>query len=306
MLSNLERWVLTFDFCFKPTHIEAPDILITDILARVDNLVQQGRAVKTYNKGTRVIRISKSRYVSGDTNATFLVQLCDQNASDPVFANLATGTLRVEPKLDGEGIAVSSHVVISTTPSANTVDHFKTLVESVPGISKSVIEPFMNAVLKDAFEGSEFVNPATRAKCKLRPRLEIFSHGSQTIIDALQGGKIHNVRLVSTKRKGGLDKTAYTELIERVVKFKVVKQPSTKDRSRLLDIFRRKGFKEDYNKVSISYSKDGKQSSLELDRNEDAATKLFTKSEKVILPDGINQCEENIHKDLEQKMKGLL
>ncbi len=306
MLSNLERWVLTFDFCFKPTHIEAPDIPITDILARIDNLVQRGRAVKAYNKGTRVIRISKSRYVSGDTSATFLVQLCDQNASDPVFANLTTGTLRVEPKLAGEGIAVSSHVIISTTPSENTVDHFKTLVESVPGISKSIIEPFMNAVLKEAFEGSEFVNPATRAKCQLKPRLEIISYGSQTIMEALQGGKIHNVRLVSTQKKGGLDKTAYTELIERVVKLKIMKQPLAKDKWRLLKIFRRKGFNKGYNKVSISYSKDGKQSSLELDRNEDAATKLFTKSEKILLPDGINQCEENIHEDLEQKMQGLL
>ncbi|WP_139838918.1 hypothetical protein [Xenorhabdus vietnamensis] len=297
---------MTFDFCFKPTHIAAPDIPIAEILARVNNLVQQGRAVRTYNKGTRAIRISKSRYISGGTSATFLVQLCDQNASDPVFADLATGSLRVEPKLAGEGIAVSSHVIISTTPSANTVDHFKTLVECVPGISKSIIEPFMNAILKEAFEGSEFVNQATRSRCKLRPKLEIFSHGSQTIMDALQGGKIHNVRLISTQKKGGLDKTAYTELTERVVRLKVVKQPLTRDKKRLLEIFRRKGLREGYNKVSISYSKDGKQSSLELDRNEDAATKLFTKSEKVILPYGINQCEENIHIDLEQKMKDLL
>ncbi|MEQ1977585.1 MULTISPECIES: hypothetical protein [Xenorhabdus] len=269
-------------------------------------LVQQGGAVKTYNNGTRAIRISKSRYDSGNTSATLLVQLCDQNASDPVFADLATGSLRVEPKLAGEGIAISSHIIISTSPSPNTVDYFKTLVECVPGISKSIIEPFMNAILKEAFDGSDFINPATRARCKLRPKLEIFSHGSQTIMDALQGGKIHNVRLVSTQKKGGLDRTAYTELTERAVRFKVVRQPATRDKKRLLEIFRRRGFKEGYSKVSISYSKDGKQSSLELDRNEDAATKLFTKSEKVILPDGINQCEENIHEDLELRMKNLL
>ncbi len=306
MLSNLERWVSTFDFCFRPTHAAAPDISIDEIFKRLKKLTDSGRAVKTYNRATRAMRISHMEYDEGDESATLLVQLCDKNGSDPVFGELLTGNLRVEPKLEGEGIAVSSHVVISSTVSPNTADHYKTLVECVPGISKSVMEPFINAMLRDAFEGVEFINPATRAKCQHRPKLDILSHGSQTIIDALKGGRIHNVKLVSTKKIGGLDATPYTELSERVVKYKVVKQPSSKYKERLLAILRKKGAQDGYTRVSISYSKDGKQASLDLDRGEDAATKLFTKSEKVILPDGIKQCEEVIHEDLEQRMKDLL
>ncbi|ECY7740702.1 hypothetical protein AVE98_23790, partial [Salmonella enterica subsp. enterica serovar Enteritidis] len=83
---------------------------------------------------------------------------------------------------------------------------------------------------------------------------------------------------VSTRRKGGLDQTAYTELSERSVKYKIIRQPPLKDKERLLEILRKKGQQSGYTKVSISYSKDGKQASLDLDRNEDAATKLFTKS----------------------------
>ncbi|MEN4905662.1 hypothetical protein [Rahnella bonaserana] len=306
MLSNLERWVSTFDFCFKPTHAAAPDIPITDILTKLGNLVRQGDAVRTYNGGTRAVRLSQFAYNPGDTEATILLQLSDKNGSDPVFGELDTGNLRVEPKLVGEGIAVSSHIIITTTPVATTADHYKTLVESVPGISKSIIEPFLNALLRQAFESDEFINPATRAKCKLRPKLEIISHGSQTLLDALRGGKIHNVKLVSTKKIGGLDKTPYTELTERVVKLKVVKQPSTAHKKRLLEILRKRGNREGFQKVSISFTKDGKQSSLDLDRDEDSATKLFTKSEKVILAGGIHQCESVIHAVLEQKMKDLL
>ncbi|WP_240154049.1 hypothetical protein [Candidatus Pantoea communis] len=306
MLSTYERWVSFFDFAFQPTHPAAPDIPVIDILRNLKNLVDAGNAVRLYNQGTRAVRISEMTYKVGDSEAILLIQLCDKNGSDPVFGELTTGQLRVEPKLAGEGIAVSSHVMISTTVAQHTADHFKTLVETVPGISKSILQPFLNAMLRDAFIGQEFKNPATKAMCQLKPKLEIFSHGSQTLLDTLKGAKLHNVKLVSTRKQGGMDKTAYTELAERSVRYKIVKQPPLADKKRLLEILRKKGQQSGFSKVSISYSKDGRQASLDLDRNEDAATKLFTKSEKIILGSGINQCESTIHQELERKMKGLL
>lgn len=115
MLSNNERWVSFFDFAFRPSHIAAPDIPITDTLNRLKSLVDNGNAVKLYNGGTRAVRISQMTYAIGDDQAILLLQLCDKNGSDPVFGELTTGNLRVEPKLAGEGIAVSSHIVISTS-----------------------------------------------------------------------------------------------------------------------------------------------------------------------------------------------
>ncbi|WP_233592991.1 hypothetical protein [Candidatus Pantoea deserta] len=306
MLSTYERWVSFFDFAFQPTHAAAPDIPVSDILRNLKNLVDAGNAVRLYNQGTRAVRISEMTYKVGDSEAILLIQLCDKNGSDPVFGELTTGQLRVEPKLAGEGIAVSSHVMISTSIVQHTADHFKTLVETVPGISKSILQPFLNAMLREAFTGQEFKNPATKAMCQLKPKLEIFSHGSQTLLDTLKGAKLHNVKLVSTRKQGGMDKTAYTELAERSVRYKIIKQPPLADKKRLLEILRKKGQQSGFSKVSISYSKDGRQASLDLDRNEDAATKLFTKSEKIILGSGINQCESTIHQELETKMKGLL
>ena len=306
MLSNVERWVSFFDFAFKPTHPAAPNIAISEILKRLKNLVDEGKAVKLYNKRTRSVRVSNMEYTEGDSCAVLLIQLSDKNGSDPAFGKLDTGSIRIEEKMEGEGIAVSSHLVISTSINNFTADFYKTLVESVPGISKSIIEPFLNSLLKDAFNECEFINPATKAKCKHRPKLEIFSHGSQTFMDTLNGAKLHNVKLVSTRKIGGMDKTAYTDLSERSVRYKIIKQPSIKKRMQLLRILRNIGNRSGYDRVSISYSKDGKQSSLDLDRHEDASTKLFTKSEKVILGDGIRQCESCIHDSLKSKMIKLL
>lgn len=84
-----------------------------------------------------------------------------------------------------EGVEASRHIAIATSVAANTAAHFKTLVESVPGISKSLIEPFLNAMLRDAFHGCEFRNPATKATCQLRPKLEILSHVFRHFFDLL-------------------------------------------------------------------------------------------------------------------------
>lgn len=306
MLSNNERWVSFFDFALTPTHSAAPSIPIEDVLTKLNVLVGSGNAVKLYNSGSRALRISEMKYTAGGSQATLLIQLSDKNGSDPVFGELTTGNLRVEPKLAGEGIAVSCHIVISTAVVKHTTDHYKTLVESVPGISKSILEPFLNAMLREAFVGCEFKNPATKAICQHRPKLDIYSHGSQTLMDALKGAKLHNVKLVSTTRKGGLDQTPYTNLSERSVRYKIVKQPPAQYKERLLEILRKKGQRSGFNKVSISYSKDGKQASLDLDRNEDIATKMFTKSEKIILGNPINQCESSVHVQLEAKMIALL
>ncbi|HAW6653148.1 TPA: hypothetical protein JKC18_004319, partial [Salmonella enterica subsp. enterica serovar Enteritidis] len=128
VLSNNERWVSFFDFAFTPTHAAAPSIPIEDILKKLKVLVSSGSAVKLYNHRSRALRISEMKYSIGDSQATLLIQLCDKNGSDPVFGELTTGNLRVEPKLAGEGIAVSCHIVISTDVVKNTADHHKTLV----------------------------------------------------------------------------------------------------------------------------------------------------------------------------------
>ncbi|WP_051588722.1 MULTISPECIES: hypothetical protein [unclassified Serratia (in: enterobacteria)] len=306
MLSDLERWVGTFDFRIKPSHQEAPGLPIEQIIPRVSNLFNNGNAVKMYQSGSRALRVSQFRYDEAEGTLTLLMQLSDKRMADPVFADLESGTLRVEPKLEGEGIAVSAHFIIKTEPNVGSVDHYKTVIECVPGITKSVFEPFLNWLLRTSYENEEFVSELTNRKYKLRPVLDVISHTSQTLEESLAGSRLQGIRLISTNRVDGMDKNPYTETVEKVIRLKVVKQPGRTGKVRLLNSLWERGKRQGYNKVSISYSKDGKQSSLDFDVREDAATKLFTKMEKVILPDGIGQCEEQIHEDLREKMVRIL
>lgn len=306
MLSDLERWVGVFDFRIRPSHDQAPNLPIEEIIPRISNLFGNGGAVKMYLNGVRALRVSQLRHDPVEKTLTVLMQLSDKRMADPVFADLERGTLRVEPKLEGEGIAVSAHFVIKTEPNVNSVDHYKAVVECVPGITKSVFEPFLNWLLRASYENEEFVSALTNKKYKLRPVLEVLSHTSQTLEESLAGSRLQGIRLISTSRVKGMDKNPYTETVEKAIKLKVVKQPGRTAKNRLLSSLWERGKRDGYNKLSISYSKDGKQSSLDLDLREDAATKLFTKMERIILPDGIGQCEEQIHEDLNERMVKVL
>jgi hypothetical protein len=306
VLSNLERWVSIFDFCVKPSHDEAPFLPLQQVIARVVASFNAGGMVKLYNNNTRAIRISDLRYDEDSGVLTLLVQLSDTRMADPVFAELDSGSLRVEPKLDGEGIAVSAHFVISSNPTAGSADHYKAIVECVPGITKSTFEPFLNAMLRKSYENEEFVSPISKKRYKLRPVLNVFSHASETLEQTLLGARLQGIRLVSTRREEPLDKNPYTDMVEKAVKMKVVKQPGAVGKRRLLASLRARANREGYTKLVISYSKNGKQTSVDLDVREDAATKLFTKMEKIVLPDGIEQCEPNIHEDMEERMIRVL
>lgn len=306
MLSSLERWVLFFDFGIKPSNDEAPHLPFSMIAPRIVSLFERGEATKLYLNGQRAFRISDVRYNQDDEFITLLVQLSDKRIADPVFGNLESGDLRYEPKLAGEGIAVSCHMIIKTSPTANSSDRYKAVVESVPGITKSSFEPFLNWVLNASYENEEFISPVSRRKLRLKPVLTVISHASKTLEETLSGAKLRGLKLVSTSRVDGMDKNPYTKVSESSIKFDVVKQPGRESKLRLLRTLRARGAKEGYNRLVISYSKDGKQTSVDLSVQEDAATKLFTKQEKLIIPDGVEQCEPSIHEDLENRMIVLL
>ncbi|WP_299996822.1 hypothetical protein [uncultured Cedecea sp.] len=306
MLSNLERWVAVHEFKIKPSHDEADFLPFTDVVNKLKTLFDNKEAYKMYNTDTRAIRISDFRFEPADDCLTMLIQLSDKRVANPVFADLSNGTLREEPKLEGEGVAVSAHFVIKCTPTQHSADHYKVLVECVPGLTKSVFEPFLSAMFRKAYENEEFKSKLSGKVYKLRPVLEVLSYASETLEESLLGSRLQGLRLISTSRVDGMDKNPYTHVVEKSLKLKVVKQPGAAGKKRLFASIRKRGEAEGYNKLIISFSKDGKQSSIDIDVKDDAATKLFTKLEKIILPDGIKQCEPSILDDMEERMKKVL
>src|SRR5690349_15777065 len=112
MLGAWERWVFVYDLQLVPKPAGAP---LIPLRAAIDQLLpryESGECVKLINKDTAAIRIQELRIDETSATAQFLINYSDTNTADPVFGELRTGKLRSEPKLDGEGIAVSAHMLI--------------------------------------------------------------------------------------------------------------------------------------------------------------------------------------------------
>ncbi|HGM5295040.1 TPA: hypothetical protein ACKP0P_001608 [Serratia marcescens] len=274
---------------------------------KVKLVYDAGNAVKMYFNESRALRLSDIKINNYSKKATLLIQMCDKNVSDPVFSELKSGSLRVEPKLAGEGIAVSAHVVLSLQPNTNSTNSYLTLVEDVPGIGRTILKSFLQALFKEAFDGDEFKNPNTNRFCEHRPMLEITSHQSRSLADSLKGGRLLTVTLTSSKKISEFDKTPYTQQVDHVVKLKVVKQPRTvADKVNFINDMRGVAHKKGFDKFKVSFKNHDKQDSLEFERNDNASTKLFTRSEKVLLRVPIGQCEATIHDDFHEKLLALI
>ncbi|EIX9575927.1 hypothetical protein ML067_002422 [Klebsiella pneumoniae] len=307
MLSDYERWVFVYDLIIKPKHPSAPDITMKDALGRLKLLFDAGKAVKMYFNESRALRLSDLQINNYSKKASLLIQMCDKNASDPVFSELKSGSLRVEPKLDGEGIAVSAHIVLSMLPNKGSTNSHLMLAEEVPGIGRTALQSFLQALMKEAFEGQEFKNPNTKRMCEQRPMLQISSHQSKSLQESLKGGKLLTVTLTSNKKINAFDQNPYTKQVDHVVKLKVVKQPKTLgDKVNFVDQMRNKAHSEGFDNFKVTFRNHEKQDSLEFERNDDATTKLFTRSEKVSLGEPIKQCEAQIHTNFHEKLLTLM
>ncbi|EML4352307.1 hypothetical protein [Enterobacter hormaechei] len=307
MLSDYERWVFVYDLTIKPKHPSAPEIALKDALIRLKSVFEAGKAVKMYFNETRAMRLSDLQINNYSKKASLLIQMCDKNASDPVFSELKSGSLRVEPKMDGEGIAVSAHVVISMQPNKDSTHSYLMLVEDVPGIGRTALKSFLQALMKEAFDGMEFKNPHTKRMCEQRPMLEISSHQSKSLQESLKGGKLLTVTLTSNKKINQFDKNPYTKQVDHVVKLKVVKQPKTlTDKVNFVQDMRNKAHAEGFDNFKVTFKNHEKQDSLEFDYKDDATTKLFTRTEKISLGDPINQCEAKIHDNFHEKLLTLI
>ena len=112
MINEKQRWIYFYDKLLKSYPEDAPYFNMYEIMKELHDRQQQGNSVKLINNETAAIRINEMRFDEANSTVCLLIQYADKTVSDPVFSNLQTGEIRVEPKLDGEGVAISAHMLV--------------------------------------------------------------------------------------------------------------------------------------------------------------------------------------------------
>lgn len=197
VLNENERWV----FFYRLRLVTRPDGMtgqrfdLSRVLTALKARADAGAAVKVFDNDSKGIRIQDMQLDVPGRWAEFLFTYADKSIADPAFTNLETGEIRISPKLKGEGVSVSAHMVVHLDPTED--GWFPVALEGVPGVSRSRLDPFL---------GSEFKHVASRQVANQEGRIvqcwpvpEMQGLTSDTLKDAMDQGVLEGVELVCTK-----------------------------------------------------------------------------------------------------------
>lgn len=308
MLHTQDRWIQFQNLKISSEPEHAPPILLSELAPYLIQLTQSGDAIQMRNNEKASIRVADARIEKDGGVLLLLLQYADMEATDPVFCNLTTGELRTETKLDGEGIAVSAHVVINLIPDEST-GVYSFLLEEIPGLARSSVQPFIRKLLKEVSAdkyifADEIEGGARKA---YRPVAEVLATPSESFIDDLASGTVEGIELVKFVRDGEseFDEDGFYKEQQRIIKVGVLnKRGVISQLPGLRDLARQRGF----DNVKVRYKKtQGKRKTAVLNTTtEDLNDSLVVRTEQITSEIELPQCSEEIISSFTDKMIALM
>lgn len=210
LVEKYSRFFRKYEFRFAPRHIGAPVLPLvgTDKEYSIHDALQiQIKAEKALDVQSNgdVIEIMQVQHLAEKGALVLLIHRASPYAAEPVYrrkARLEAGskvTIREAEKAADEVQTVSAHLVILSEP--NTSGLYRAALEEIPGISMAAVRPIIGQALnsyKYEFEkGKKVVETYTTFKPE--------GIKSETMTNALKGGKINNLTLTRPAKPDFVD-----------------------------------------------------------------------------------------------------
>lgn len=306
MLDKYERWIHFYTASLLSLPFGAPDFKMKDVVKKLEDRFKRGLCYKLVEKDSACIRITALQFNASETSVALLFQYSDSKASDPSFGDLTSGKLRQEPKLAGEGIAVSAHVLLRLVPLPNKPLEFLLRLEDVPGLGKSRILPFLNGMIKEIM-AKDFVDAADGKQKLCHPVLVMEHHASQTLKDDLESGELRFIELSKNKTVAGMDEDHFLVRGTASIKVKVAANLNGDDAVGVVNRLKAKYGKQGYDHVKVLFKhKEGKQRTVDVSGpRQDAGEALFGKVEMITVDVALPQCSEELNQEVLKKMSSL-
>lgn len=309
MLDPWERWVQYHELQIKSSPEEAPYIPFTDMVPHIVKRVNDGEAVKIVENDTAALRISKAKHYREEQVLILLVQYANKNVTDPSFQKLETGELRTEPKLEGEGVAVSAHVAISLVPNDDIGITHRLLLEEITGLGRSRVGPFFHSEFKASCDGLfDFLDRTDNGRRKnYHPDSEILGTPSKDLLSEIEEGVVlQGIELVKlTPEDKDFDEEGfYTETSRHI---KIVPERDS-PAIEIINRIRGKARELGYDDLKIRYKRQkGKQKTSTLGATKgDLADALIIRDELIRSDEILGQCMEDISASVASKMVELI
>lgn len=284
---------------------EAPQLWLRDELASLRGVFEAGHAVQLLNKESAAIRVRDLRLDEENDILFLLLAYADKNVTDPVFETLENGELRTEPKLEGEGVAVSAHMAIDLRPHQVGVSGYRALLEDVPGIGRSKIAPFLTSLYRQA-PRIQWAAPDGSVK-NCRPQFDIDGRMSDTLSNDLRDGRLSMIELVQHHVDGdGFDEEGAIVEQVRTLRLSIAPQGVGEQAIELINRVRGKARELGYPNMKVRWTH-GRQKTAEFGTaREDAGDVLVFKTTEIRSENPLSQCDGEIREDRIDKLRELL
>lgn len=314
LLGDFDRYIVECEMELSRAPKDSPSMPATDILKAVETLFKAKKAIYSISDGKSTVRIVDMLRNEEEGYTIILFQYANSNASDPHFANKITGVSRKANRAVDEAPAVTSHVCIRHTPRDKDLfpDLYKTLVEEVPGLTKSLIASALTWMIFESTDYSFTRNDGKKPReIKCRPIVSISPYASRTLSESLATGTLLGMTAVRYKNNKKLDEDGEISITQETMVLSIKNSTGQKavnlikkasDLVRGMEYSDLKLTRKDRNKrvvsdeIDISYEKS----------IEDIADTIFAEKEKIFLSAKIEICETKIHTELAGKMVSSL
>lgn len=307
MLKSNERWVLYYEQKLKRHPEDAPSMPLSEVVKDIAVRVSKKESFQILREGTCAIRIQDIEIDDENQIATMLINLSDKNVSDPVFANLTSGELRIEPKLEGEGIALSAHMCVSLEEQNGLPDVYFCCIESVVGLTRSTIEPFLTHEIKEATSFSFKSENGRDLKC--RPIVDMSVHMSKTLQEDLNRGALLGIELYGNLSVKDFDDDTSVREVRRSLSVSTKKLSGEKAFS-LIDRIKNYAMYNGFENIKIRFQEPARKRQKSvwagIENKEDLRDIVYGKDKLIGVRHPLDQCSEKIHQELASEMKKIV
>lgn len=293
----------------EPEH--ATPIAAASLFNKLKPRIKNNQSHKLINNQTAAIRCKQFKEYKNAI--VLLIQYTDTQVTSPVFSKLDTGELRKEPLLEGEGVAVSAHIVIKLTQKQKNLNAYEMLVEEVPGIGRSRISDFLRSEFKTVSKNQYTFNDLTdgNKEKKVLPASKIHpTPKSKLGEDLLASTDIKEVEFYRhVEQKTGIDEDNYFIVEKETARAKITTTAAAGGLKKTLTALSRVTKNNKYDGFRIKYkslknNKRIKTAVMNADE-EDIFNALICESYEVSSNETLPQCSDKIIETFAEKMLKL-
>ena len=215
MFSSIESEIMFFDLTFfanaRNYHGLQPksaEIYFDELL----DLKAMGRAKMDINKKMVEVFLADIKILREEKLAILLINRTSLLEPDIVLRNIKSSQRRVAKKDDDEGNDFSSHIIICLEEIQDKPNTYLMLMEKVPGITISVVNNFLNKMLRASskeFKEDYLINDpggvclknGSPKKIKSWGRAAMVGHLSDDVAKEIDEGELLGIELVSGKQE---------------------------------------------------------------------------------------------------------